>query len=159
MAKASQPAGNRRGRSRVRTPSPRAEAGHGDEKRRTEYDISAEDFIKIWQASASADEVFQKLGGRMSKAIIHARASKYRGAGVRLKKMPRRNARGLDVDHLNRLIAEIDARMKGESPPLDAADRVPVPEVPPPHRGKTDPKVVNRVGDELMSRLRDRGRK
>jgi hypothetical protein len=77
---------------------------------------------------------------------------------VRLKKMPRGRARELDVDRLNRLVAEIDARERGVAP-LDAADRVPVPEVPPPHRGKTDPKVVNRVGDELMSRLRDRGRK
>ena len=40
----------------------------------------------------------------MPKPIVHARASNYRAAGVKLKKMPRNPKNKLDVNQLNRLI-------------------------------------------------------
>jgi hypothetical protein len=44
----------------------------------------------------------------MPKPIAHARASNYRQLGIKLKKMPRTPKHKLDVEHLNRLIDEID---------------------------------------------------
>jgi hypothetical protein len=72
---------------------------------RTEYAVSPEEFIKVWQLSASADEVAKKL--KMPKPIVHARASSYRKAGVKLKSMPRAGVRTLDVDKLNQLVSEL----------------------------------------------------
>jgi hypothetical protein len=154
MARTSQPPEKKSGKSGGRKRS----AGGGDEPTRpkatrTEYDITAEEFIKAWQGSTTADEVVAKLGGKMSKGIIHARASKYRAAGVRLKKMPRGRARELDVDRLNRLVAEIDARERGVAPSLDEADRVPIPDVPPPSSAGVDPGVVSRVAAEVMAKM------
>ena len=88
-------------------PSQRESGGNtGREK----YDVSAEQFIKVWQTSESADEVAERL--RMPKGIVHARASNYRTAGIKLKKMPRRPKNRLDVDALNRLIEQIDRQGK-----------------------------------------------
>jgi len=57
----------------------------------------------------SAREVADKL--QMPKAIVHARASMYRSAGIRLKKMQRHRTKALDVEGLNKVIAEIDKKM------------------------------------------------
>jgi len=84
---------------------------------RTEYNVSPEEFIRAWQTSASADEVAEKL--KMPKPIVHARATTYRKAGVKLKSMPRKGQGKLDVDALNRLVEELA--------------------LAPPHRSKTDP--------------------
>ena len=44
----------------------------------------------------------------MPKPIVHARASSYRQAGIKLKKMPRKKmARGLDVEALNKLVEKL----------------------------------------------------
>ncbi len=43
----------------------------------------------------------------MPKPIVHARASSYRQAGVKLKKMPRHSKRTLDVGGLNELIESL----------------------------------------------------
>jgi hypothetical protein len=43
----------------------------------------------------------------MPKPIAQARASHYRKAGIKLKKMPRRPKHKLDVEALNRVIEEI----------------------------------------------------
>jgi hypothetical protein len=76
--------------------------------RRQSYDVSPEEFCRVWQTCSSADEVAKKL--RMPKPIVHARASSYRTAGIKLKNMPRRSKKGLDIDALNKLIAEIDSK-------------------------------------------------
>jgi len=80
----------------------------GTAKRRAAYDVTPEQFITAWQTSESADEVADKL--KMPKAIVLARASGYRRAGLKLKKMPRRPSKVLDIERLNRLIEELNAR-------------------------------------------------
>jgi hypothetical protein len=75
------------------------------------YNVSAEEFIRTWQASATADEVAEKLG--MPKPIVHARASSYRSVGIRLKKMPRPEGKTIDVEGLNALIDYL-TKMKAE---------------------------------------------
>ena len=71
-----------------------------------DYKVSAEEFVRVWQESASADEVANRLN--MPKPIIFARASGYRQSGVNLKKMPRHKNKALDVEALNKIIDEID---------------------------------------------------
>jgi hypothetical protein len=92
---------------------------------RTEYAVSPEDFIRAWQLATSAEEVAAKL--KMPKGIVHARASTYRRAGVKLKSMPRTVARTLDVDKLNQLVTELgggDEHESGGSAPPTTADIV-----------------------------------
>lgn len=71
-------------------------------KTRNRYNVSSEEFVKVWQDSASANEVSEKL--KMPKNIVLARSATYRKAGVNLKKMPRQNPRKLDVGTLNTLV-------------------------------------------------------
>ena len=74
---------------------------------RTEYDVSPEKFIRVWQQSTSVDDVATKLG--MPKPIILARKSNYTALGIKLKKMPRKSREhGLDVNALNAMIEELD---------------------------------------------------
>jgi hypothetical protein len=68
-----------------------------------------------WQNADSAQEVADALG--MPKDIVHARASMYRGAGVRLKRMPRHSTKALDVVSLNKLIEEMDKEAGRKTPP------------------------------------------
>jgi len=82
---------------------------------KTDYGVSAEEFIRTWQESPSAQEVAEKL--KMPVAIVHARASTYRSAGVRLKKMPRHMNKALDVDKLNAIIEEVDKRLGQKNEP------------------------------------------
>ena len=81
------------------------------EQAREVYKVTPEEFIRAWQTSESADAVAKKLN--MPKPIVHARASNYRMAGIKLKKMPRRPKNLLDVDKLNKLIDKIN-RETGE---------------------------------------------
>jgi hypothetical protein len=82
------------------------------DRSREQYDVSPEDFIRAWQTSQSADEVAEKL--KMPKGIVHARASNYRTAGIRLKKMPRSRKNKLDVDALNKMIEEMNAYVRNK---------------------------------------------
>ena len=80
---------------------------------RTEYDVSPEKFIRVWQQSTSVDNVATKLG--MPKPIVLARKSNYTALGIKLKKMPRKSTdRGLDVNGLNAMIEELDR--SGQNP-------------------------------------------
>ena len=74
------------------------------------YNVSPEEFCRVWTESSSADEVSEKL--KMPKPIVHARASSYREKGIPLKKMPRRKSKGLDVESLKALVESLNA---GES--------------------------------------------
>ncbi len=69
------------------------------------YAQSCQDFIRVWETSGSADDVAEAL--KMPKAIVHARASSYRQLGVKLKKMPRKMSKQLDVEALNGLVEEL----------------------------------------------------
>jgi hypothetical protein len=73
--------------------------------------VPPEVFIETWQRAQSAEEVAKKLN--MPKPIVHARASNYRLAGIKLKKMPRKPKNKLDIAGLNKLIEKIN-REKGE---------------------------------------------
>lgn len=77
---------------------------------RTVYDVTPEEFIEAWQTSKDAQEVADKL--KMPKPIVFARASKYRKQGINLKDHRSKRGRGIDVDKLNRLIEDIEARQK-----------------------------------------------
>jgi transcription elongation factor Elf1 len=55
---------------------------------------------------------------KMPKDIVLARASTYRGAGIRLKKMPRHSNKALDVQALNNLIDNLDRKMGKEPTPV-----------------------------------------
>lgn len=70
-------------------------------RKRAQYKIAPEDFVVAWQQSSNADEVAAKLN--MPKANVLARASTYRGKGVKLKAMPRSAPKKLDVEKLNEL--------------------------------------------------------
>jgi hypothetical protein len=76
------------------------------------YAVSPEKFIEVWELAESAEEVAAKL--QMPKPIVHARATNYRRAGVRLKSMPRRNRKSLNVESLNILIDKLAEKRKGK---------------------------------------------
>ncbi len=87
---------------------------------KTNYEVPAQEFIRIWETSRDAEEVSQRT--RMPIDIVHARASNYRKAGVKLKKLERKSkAGGLDVDGLNQLIKAIRSRSARER--TEAASR------------------------------------
>jgi len=64
--------------------------------------VSAEDFIRTWQASSSLAEAADSLG--MQTTSVSTRATNYRKKGIDLKKF-RRGGR-LDVALLKRVAAE-----------------------------------------------------
>ena len=70
-------------------------------RRRKRYHVSVEAFVRVWQAGDSAKDVSEKLG--LPLPLVTCRVWTYRRRGIRLKKMPRRNPRKLDVEILNRL--------------------------------------------------------
>jgi len=68
--------------------------------------ISAEDFVRAWQKSASVKAVCDTLG--ISETAANSRARNYRKAGVQLKKMEGgQKGRKLDVSGLNTLAASL----------------------------------------------------
>ena len=67
----------------------------------TKYNVSASDFIRVWEASTTPAEVTAKLS--MPRAVVSARASYYRRLGVNLKMMSSGKSRRLDVEALNKL--------------------------------------------------------
>jgi hypothetical protein len=80
--------------------------------KKTDYGVDPKAFIEAWEASRTPQEVADKL--KMPKAIVLARASNYRQAGVKLKKLQRRSKRAIDVEGLNRLIEDLRKRKKEE---------------------------------------------
>ena len=73
-------------------------------KRRTEYHVSAQQVVEIWQTSDSVAEAAERL--KMPEPILLARISNYRAKNIQLKKMPRKNV-GVNVEKLNKLIYEL----------------------------------------------------
>lgn len=86
-----------------------------EKKLRAKYNVSAKLFVETWQAAAHVEEVSQKLG--MPVPIVHARATGYRRKGLILKPMPRKNPNAVDVDELNRIILEMEAKAGGGAAP------------------------------------------
>ena len=92
----------------------RAGAGNGPSQegsgrgKYADYNVAAQEFVRVWQTSESLDEVAERL--RMPKAIAAARAAGYREKGVPLKKMRRRRTNGLDVAALNEIIEGLAAQ-------------------------------------------------
>jgi hypothetical protein len=82
------------------------------------YGVTPEQFIDAWMTSTYLDEVAEKLG--MPKDIVAARASNYRGMGLRLKKLKRRSTKGLNIDRLNELIRKYEAEGAPPAPPPEA---------------------------------------
>ncbi len=72
---------------------------------KTDYGVSATQFVGAWQRAKSVQEAADQL--KMPNPIVLARASMYRKAGVKLKKMPRAGKSTLDIKALNQLIDDI----------------------------------------------------
>ena len=89
----------------------------------TDYNVDAVTFVRTWQNAGSAQEVADAL--KMPKDIVHARASMYRGAGVKLKRMPRHSTKAIDVQALNKLIEEVDKEAGRRTPPAKKTSDIP----------------------------------
>lgn len=81
---------------------------------------SPEDFVIAWNSSDSAQEVAEKLNWDIG--LVHARASKYRKKGVKLKEHNARHGRALDVDRLNKLIDDLGTQDGSKRTSKDAVD-------------------------------------
>lgn len=68
----------------------------------TKKKISAEDFVKVWQASSTTTEVAEKL--KLAYATVITRSNQLRKIGVKIKAMPRKpHTSPIDVGALNKL--------------------------------------------------------
>jgi transposase len=90
-------------------------------RKNTDYNISAEEFVVAWQTSKSAQEVADRLG--VPKPIVHARASAYQQAGIKLKHMPKGPRKRLDLEELNRLAEAALANATQEAQPPAANEK------------------------------------
>src|SRR5947209_7670873 len=90
-------------------PRKKAEKDSGALRGKTEYNVSPQDFCRVWETSETPQEVADRLN--MPRPIVLARASFYRKQGVRLKKMKRKTKRSLDVNGLNQMITEIERQL------------------------------------------------
>src|SRR5262249_1091534 len=84
-------------------------------KKRTQYYVSAEQFISTWrevhEANGDVNEFCKRV--EMPRDIVYARASEYRQGGVQLPKLKRANAAAV--------------RVKKPNGPLGVAEREPEP--------------------------------
>ena len=112
---------------------------------KTDYGVTAEQFIVAWQTSKTAQEVADRLG--MPKPIVHARASAYRQAGIKLKAMPRGRAKQLDPEELNRIAeAALESAPKEVRPPAEKKKR---------HLSPADPSEIEARMRYLLGRDKD----
>ena len=65
---------------------------------------TAEEFVSVWQSSSSLIEVSKRLG--LSKLTLSVRATRYRNAGIPLKKFIVQDNKCLDVAGLTKLATE-----------------------------------------------------
>lgn len=66
--------------------------------------VSPEEFIKVWQTTATRKEVAEKL--KMNANACSQRAANYRNQGIRLKKLTPPGRAGLDLKKLSALAAK-----------------------------------------------------
>ena len=67
----------------------------------TKTPYAYEAFVKNWQKSANIPEVVTATG--LSRNTVSAMSTRLRKEGVKLKMMPRRTARPIDVSALNKI--------------------------------------------------------
>jgi hypothetical protein len=72
---------------------------------RQTYDVTPEEFVRVWESSKSAREAAERL--KMPKPIVLARASSYRKLGINMKAMRRERKNALNVAELNKIIEEL----------------------------------------------------
>ena len=75
---------------------------HSEKTTRKPYEFDT--FVKNWQKATNIAEVVAATG--LTRNTVSAMSTKLRKEGVKLKMMPRRVARVIDVKALNRLITE-----------------------------------------------------
>jgi hypothetical protein len=80
---------------------------------KTNYNVDAVQFVRIWTECKTATEVAERLG--VPRPIVLARASKYRKAGVKLKKLEREVRSSFDVEKLNQIVEQAAQRMAEDS--------------------------------------------
>lgn len=109
----------------VESAEPAGDDVNGDGRRKlAQYEVTPEEFCRVWTAASSADEVAEKLD--MPKPIVSARASTYREKGIPLKKMPRGSSkRGLDVQGLKELVEALNKQHNVPASLLDGGDEAP----------------------------------
>lgn len=111
---------------------------------RTEYeDVTPKLFIETWQRSATVGEVSERLG--MPRNLVHARATKYRTSGIKLKKMPRPGRGKLDVEGLNLHLEKINQEM-GLTEPAPPARRDP-------NELRARPDVAQKIVQKVLQKL------
>ncbi len=88
------------------------------ERKKKDYGIGQFQFEELWETSETADEAVNRFvelartngrlaeGETVKKNVVLARAAVYRKKGAKLKHMPKRNSRKLNVEELNRRIQE-----------------------------------------------------
>lgn len=74
--------------------------------------VANEQFVEVWQKAETAEEVAKAL--KVSKAFIFQKKAYLVGLGVKLKKMPRKNSRAVDVEALNELAQKSYEEKYGE---------------------------------------------
>jgi hypothetical protein len=73
-----------------------------DQEGRTRYAVTPEQFALAWNESESAEEAAQRVD--MPLPIVLARVSNYRKKGIKMKKMPRKDSRKLNVEKINQSV-------------------------------------------------------
>lgn len=68
--------------------------------------LTAEEFVRIWQAADSVDQVAEQTG--LYHAACATRARSYRERGVPLRELPKRRTLRNDWDALRALAVELD---------------------------------------------------
>ncbi len=81
-----------------------------EHKGKTDYNVSAEEFISAWEMGVQKGWVAQQIADHLGlpKPILLARACNYRKLGIKLSKVSKRLPSTLDVDNLNRLINHLN---------------------------------------------------
>lgn len=92
---------------RIKTPKTPTNDTATSEKRPRREPYPYEAFVKTWSKSNSVAEVVTATG--LTKNTVSAISTKLRKEGVKLKMMPRRTARPIDVSSLNRIVKDVAA--------------------------------------------------
>lgn len=74
--------------------------------KQNEYPVDWKEFITLWNSSQTRDEAAAKL--KMPPDIASARASSYRGLGVKfIKRMPKENKKKLPIEEMSQLAKDV----------------------------------------------------
>lgn len=90
----------KRAKSANRSPDPDSVEAVGEPKN-DRLTVDYDKFVRVWSSASSVSEVAEAMGIKRNSAS--AIAARLRGAGVTLRKFPRRGAQPIDVKRLNKI--------------------------------------------------------